>query len=92
MVLNNRKISQDDYNIFLEGIHATYGSSYGKIAVNISRALRHYGLHLLNDDLDHVVQTETDDRKTSSNKKRRTQIFEPAKPDDESSDSNTDQK
>ena len=88
MLLTNRKISREDYNIFLEGIHHAFGSQYGKIAPNIGKALRHYGLHLLNGDIEHIDQLEHEDRRTSVQKRRKTVIFEPAPIQENSDDEN----
>ena len=86
MILNNRKISRDDYNIFLEGIHTAYGSQYGRITPNISRALRHFGQHLKNGDVDHITLLEKESH-TSNRKSTRTVIFEPQPEEDKNEDS-----
>ena len=76
-MITNRKVSRKDYNVFLEGIHAAYGSAYGKIGPSIGQALRHYGLHLIKGELDHIEHMEKESDR-SVQKKRRTVIFEPA--------------
>jgi len=61
-VLNNRKISTDDYNVFRRGIQETYGSLYGRIDEHLGKALRHYGQHLIDGDNDHLEHIDTKSR------------------------------
>ena len=54
IILGNRKIDREDYNIYLQGILHAFGSGKGNITKHIGHALRHYGVHLLQDDTEHI--------------------------------------
>lgn len=74
MILSNRKISVDDYNVFRRGVQETYGSLHGRVDEHIGNALRHYGQHLIDCDNDHIKEV---DRKSRSGKKVAKQIGTP---------------
>ena len=82
MHLSNRKISREDYNIFIEGLHHVFGTTYGIVEEHIGKALRHYGQHLLSDEIDHL---NVIDKKNRPNTRQSitSPIFEPAKDNDE---------
>ena len=80
MHLSGRKINRDDYNIFISGIQHAFGSQYGITDSHISAALRHYGKHLLNDDIDHINNINQTARQSRTTK---TVIFEPISEEDD---------
>lgn len=84
MILGNRKINRTDYNIFIQGLHTAFGTSYGNIEENIGKALRHYGTHLINGELEIVDQTDHTSRRKDPTAKKPTStvIFGPETPPD----------
>ena len=62
MILSNRKINTDDYNVFRRGVQETYGSLHGHVDEHIGNALRHYGQHLIDCDDDHIKDIDNKSR------------------------------